>query len=395
MRLKPAAETVIRQGHPWVYDEAVRDLNRLGHPGELAVIYDRNDRFLAIGLYDPTSPIRVRVLASGKPVVINDDWWMARLEEALERRKGILDSDTNGCRLIYGESDGWPGLVVDQYAGTLVMKLYAASWFRHAPRVADLLMARLRPERLVLRLSRNISALASERSYHLKEGVFRGAPLEGPVVFMESGLKFEAEVLRGQKTGFFLDQRDNRRFVGSLARGKTVLNTFSFSGAFSLYAARAGATQVTDVDISQHALDSSRQNFQLNSHLPEVAACRREYIKADVLDWLQKSTETFDIVILDPPSFARREAERARALEAYGRLAAMGIGRLAKKGVLVACSCSAHVGTAEFFDAVQLAATKSGRKHRVIRTAGHPADHAARFPEAEYLKAIFLAYDGV
>lgn len=393
MRLKPAAESAVRQGHPWVYDQAVRDLNRPGEPGELAVIYDRKDEFLAVGLYDPVSPIRVRVLASGKPVTINDAWWEERLDEALEKRRGILDSETNGCRLLYGESDYWPGLVVDQYATTLVMKLYAALWLPHAHRIADLLMTRLKPERIVLRLSRNIAELASERPYDLKEGVFRGTPLEAPVVFQESGLQFEAEVLRGQKTGFFLDQRENRRFVAGLARGKTVLNTFSFSGAFSLYAARAGAIRVTDVDISQHALDSSRQNFELNSHLPQVAACKRDYVKADVLDWLGKSSDAYDIVILDPPSFARREAERAGALEAYSRLAVLGVGRLARAGVLAACSCSAHVSTQEFFDVVRAAAQKSGRKHRVIRTSGHPPDHAARFPEAEYLKAIFLAFD--
>lgn len=395
LRLKPAAETAIRRGHPWVYDESVRDLNRAGESGELAVIYDRNDRFLAVGLFDADSPIRARILHTGKPAAIDAAFWAERLERALERRRGILAPETTGCRLLYGESDGWPGLVLDQYGGTLALKLYAASWLPHAQWAADLLMARLKPERIVLRMSRHLMALPEERKRGICEGVFRGAALEGPVIFCESGLQFEAEVLRGQKTGFFLDQRENRMFLGELAAGRSVLNTFSFSGAFSVYAARGGASSVTDVDISAHALESSERNFRLNEHLPALSACRRNAFKADVFAWLEQRPETYDVVVLDPPSFARREAERSRALEAYHRLAALGLSRLAAGGILAACSCSAHVRPEEFYDAVRGAARDSGRPSRVIRVAGHPADHAPAFPEAEYLKAIFLQLDAV
>jgi 23S rRNA (cytosine1962-C5)-methyltransferase len=393
LRLRPAVEAAVRGGHPWIYAEAIREQNRNGTPGELAVIYDRRDKFLAVGLYDPESPIRVRILHTGQPVTINEAWWAQRLEAALGPRRSILDESTTGCRLIYGESDGWPGLVLDQYGTTLVLKLYTAVWFEHLPWVTNLLTNRLQPARMVLRLSRNVAESTCAAKHAIAEGVFWGAPLDGTVTFLETGLHFEADVLRGQKTGFFLDQRENRRFVEASAKGKRVLNTFSFSGAFSVYAARGSATSVTDVDISQHALDSSSRNFGLNQKVSAVRDCPRHAVKADVFDWLKETRESFDLVILDPPSLARREAERSRAIQAYNRLAALGIERLAPGGTLAACSCSAHVSTDEFKRAVLGAAEKSGRRHRIIRIAGHPPDHTARFPEAEYLKAVFLRFD--
>ncbi len=393
LRLRPAVETAVRTGHPWVYAEAIRDQNRTGTPGELAVVYDRRDKFLAVGLYDSESPIRVRILHAGQPVTINEAWWAQRLDAALDRRRGILDESTTGCRLLYGESDGWPGLVLDQYGTTLVLKLYTAAWFTHLPWVTSLLTNRLQPARMVLRLSRNVAESTCAPKRAIAEGVFWGSPLDDTITFLETGLHFEADVLRGQKTGFFLDQRENRRFVEDSAKGKRVLNTFRFSGAFSVYAARGGATSVTDVDISQHALDSSCRNFGLNQKVSAVRDCPRHTVKADVFDWLKETRGSYDLVILDPPSMARREAERARAIQAYHRLTALGIERLAPGGMLAACSCSAHVSADEFKRAVLGAAEKSGRRHSVIRFAGHPPDHTARFPEAEYLKAVFLRFD--
>jgi 23S rRNA (cytosine1962-C5)-methyltransferase len=212
------------------------------------------------------------------------------------------------------------------------------------------------------------------------------------VIFQEHGIRFEADVLRGQKTGFFLDQRENRQRVETLARGRTVLNAFSFTGGFSLYAARGGAASVTDLDISSHALLGGERNFALNKTDPVIAGCRHESAQGDALDWLKNSRRNFDLVILDPPSFAKREAERAGAVRAYENLAALGIARLARDGILVACSCSAHVAAAEFFEAVRLAARKSGRKFHELETAGHAPDHPATFKEAEYLKAIYLRF---
>ena len=307
---------------------------------------------------------------------------------ARERRSGIFDSKTNAGRWINGESDQFPGLVLDQYADTLVLKLYSAIWFTRLEEFVSLIAKEFRPERLVLRLSRNIQMAADARQI-TDPSILLGNDLAGPVVFVEGGLRFEADVLRGQKTGFFLDQRENRRLVGSLSAEKDVLNAFSFSGGFSLYAARGGARSVTDVDISRHALESSRRNFALNAE--SVANCAHHPVQADVFEWLQEPRrEKFDVVVLDPPSLAKREVDRAASLKAYANLASSGVDLVRPGGIVVSCSCSAHVRAAEFFETVERAANRSGRKVTVLRTTRQPPDHHATFAEAEYLKAIYL-----
>lgn len=397
LRVTATAETILRGGHPWLFADSVREQNREGRAGELAVVYDRNDRFLAIGLFDPESPLRLRVLHAGKPMTLDDAWWRARLQSALELRRNLFYEQTTGGRLIHGESDGWPGLVLDRYDTTLVLKLYTAAWLPRLEEITRLIQAELQPGRLVLRLSRNIQA-AAERDFAKIEGQdLIGAPQqsrESPLVqFLETGLRFEADVVKGQKTGFFLDQRENRRRVETLAAGREVLNAFSFSGGFSLYAARGGAKSVTDLDLSEHALENARRNFALNRGLAAVARCRHETVQADAFTWLTQNTaRKYDLVILDPPSLAKRETERERAISAYERLAADGIRCLRPGGMLVAASCSAHVSAEEFIGAVRQASRRSGRKFVERETTGHASDHPATFPEAQYLKCIYLAF---
>jgi len=422
LRTTAAAESRLRAGHPWLYAESIREQNRLGRLGELAVVYDRKDRFLAAGLFDPSSPIRLRVLQAGRPETIDREWWKRRLRHPLDRRQELQDSSerlaTTGFRWINGESDGWPGLVLDRYDKTLVLKLYTAAWLPRLAELAEIIQAALLPERLVLRLSRNIHKTAG-KVFHKEDGsalspqpdqsgrsmpsdlpgqlktkdgaVLFGPPLNLPVTFLETGLRFEADVLYGQKTGFFLDQRENRRKAETLAIGRRLLNAFSFSGGFSVYAARGGACSVTDLDISAHALASARRNFGLNSHLLAVTRCPHETVQAEAFDWLAANRDrVFDMIILDPPSLAKRESERAGALRAYARLASLAIGHLTQGGILLACSCSAHVTADEFFEVIRRAIVNSGRRFQEIQTTGQPSDHPAAFKEAEYLKAIYL-----
>jgi 23S rRNA (cytosine1962-C5)-methyltransferase len=350
----------------------------------------------------------------------------------VRRRDGLFDARTTGYRLINGESDGWPGLVLDRYDSTLVLKIYTAAWRTRLEEIVTLIRERLKPEQIVLRLSRHLQrtaslpiAGASRREPALMEGsgrtveageenprlrlrpasqswkdgavVFQAraeAGLDAPVIFLESGLSFEADVVRGQKTGFFLDQRNNRRLVESLAAGRAVLNAFSFSGGFSLYAARGGATAVTDLDISPYALEAAKRNFALNQSQPTVARCRREAIQSDAFAWLSENSNCrFDLVVLDPPSLAKRETERAGAIRAYGKLAHDGLRHLSPGGFLVACSCSAHVSVEEFLGAVRSAAKMSGRKFAELQTTRHAPDHPAQIKEADYLKGIFLRFD--
>jgi 23S rRNA (cytosine1962-C5)-methyltransferase len=397
LRLTATAETIVRSGHPWLFADSIREQNRAGQTGELAVIYDRKDKFLAVGLFDPDSPIRVRILHAGKPQTIDAAWWQARLAQTLARRAGLFDATTTGYRLIHGESDGWPGLVLDRYDTTLVLKLYTAAWLPRLEEILALLKENIPCERIVLRLSRNIQSEAERRSPTRRDGkvVFSNpaVPEAGaPIIFQENGIRFEADVLRGQKTGFFLDQRENRAEVEKLSRGKNILNAFSFSGGFSVYAARGGARSVTDLDLSAHALESAKRNFALNQNFPGVAACRHETVQADAFKWIESDAGKFDLIVLDPPSLAKRAAEREGAIRAYERLNALGIQKLARDGILVAGSCSAHVSAAEFFDAVRRAAMKSGRKFTELKTLQHPPDHPAGFKEAEYLKVIYLKF---
>lgn len=392
LRLTPAAEGAVRSGHPWVYAERIKEANRPGVTGEIAIVYDRNDRFLALGLFDGDSPIRLRVLHTGKPVMVDDAWWKDRLAAAVARREGLFDSSTNGYRLVNGESDGWPAMVVDRYADTLVLKLYSPVWTGRVHEIAGWLAELVNPARIVLRLSRNAADAFGRAGFRDGQNLL-GSAEDGSVVFLEDGLRFWSDVVKGQKTGFFLDQRENRRRIGRLSAGLDVLNAFSFSGGFSLHAARGGAKSVTDLDISPHALESARRNFELNREDRAVAAARHESVQADAFEWLERGGDRFDIVICDPPSLAKREHERAGAIEAYQRLAASSIARVRPGGLLLAASCSAHVSAEEFYAAVTEAARRSGRRFAEIEYTSHAPDHRATFPEAFYLKAAYLKFE--
>ncbi|MDR0533055.1 MAG: class I SAM-dependent rRNA methyltransferase [Verrucomicrobiales bacterium] len=385
LRVSPAAETKLRQGHPWVFDGSIREQNRDGKPGELAVIFDKQDRFLAVGLYDPESPIRVRVLHRGKPAKIDENWFAEHLAKSLTLRIGIADADTDGLRLVNGENDAWPGLVLDRYNDTLVLKIYSSAWFSYLPLITNLANAQIPNRRIILRHSRNI------RDQHYHDGqIISGAALDRPIVFSESGIKFYADVLKGQKTGFFLDQRDNRRKVEQFAANCKVLNVFSFTGGFSLYAARGGAQSVDSIDISKHALDELQRNWELNRENPAIDACPHREIQADAFAWLEQATEKYPLIVIDPPSLAKREADRAAAIGAYKKLAISGLRLLAPKGILVCASCSAHVSTGEFVQAVRAAVSASGKKIRELEITGHAPDHHVTVPELQYLKAIYL-----
>jgi 23S rRNA (cytosine1962-C5)-methyltransferase len=275
----------------------------------------------------------------------------------------------------------------------LVLKLYTIAWLPQIPRLGELLRNSLRPKTVVLRLSRNVQPAFARGGFNDGQILF-GEPVDALVVFRETGIRFEADVIRGQKTGFFIDQRENRRAVEALAQGRDILNAFSFSGGFSLYAARAGARSVTDLDISAHALASAKRNFELNKDEPSITQCRHEMIQANAFDWLEENrARQFDLIVLDPPSLAKREAERSGAIRSYEKLAASALRHLRPAGKLVAASCSAHVSAEEFFIAVRQAAAASNRKFAVIKTTGHALDHPATFAEAEYLKCIYLRFE--
>ncbi len=387
------AERHLRGGHPWLFADSITKVSHEGAPGDLAVVFDQKRRFVAVGLYDPASPIRLRVLQQGTPATIDRAWFAQKLTSAAHLRQPLTaNQQTTGYRLVYGENDGLPGLVIDRYEGTLVVKLYTTAW---VPHLVDLLTALLtvqNAEQIVLRLSRNVQQL-SLQLYGLTEGMVIGETgLAGPVVFLENGLRFEADPIHGQKTGFFLDQRENRARVERLAAGKRVLNVFAYNGGFSLYAARGGATQVTSLDLSRPALAAATRNFALNQTNPNVAKADHQLLAGDAFVLLQQLAHDgtrYDLVIIDPPAFAKRQSEVERALGAYAQLTRLGLNVLVPGGTIVLASCSSRV-TAEAFaaNAVQ-AAGGVGRPLRIFDQTGHALDHPVGFAEGAYLKCIY------
>jgi 23S rRNA (cytosine1962-C5)-methyltransferase len=248
------------------------------------------------------------------------------------------------------------------------------------------------PERVVLRLGRGLLQYP-EFLCQLKDGsLIAGNPIQDPVLFRENGITFEADLLHGQKTGFFLDQRDNRALVEQISHGKRILNIFSYTGGFSVYAARGGAYEVISVDLSVPALEAAKRNFAHNQDHPKVAACQHVTHTGDAFDILNgyaQAQEKFDIVIIDPPSFAKRKTETAKALLAYQRLTGLGLTTLTPGGILVQASCSSRVSATDFFDGIHRTANQTGRPLREIERTGHALDHPIGFPEGEYLKCLF------
>ena len=392
LRISPAAERAIRSGHPWLFANAIRQQSHDGRSGDLAVIFDRKRRFLAIGLYAPASPIRVRILAQGQPTKIDADWFLYKLETAVEQRLSLLQTNTTGYRLVHGENDGLPGLVIDRYGENYVLKLYTTAWVPHLPALLRGLLAVAQPTRIILRLSR-FAQRQHDALFGLADGqLLFGKPLKKSVRFLENGLYFEADVVQGQKTGFFLDQRDNRARVEKLAAGKRVLNVFAYTGGFSLYAARGGAKEVVSLDISQPALANAMRNFKLNRAHEVVAAAEHELLVGDAFLTMKQLIENgrrFEMVIIDPPAFAKRQDEVERALSAYGRLVRLGLKLLRSGGILVMASCSSRVNADQFFELVHKTAVGVGRPLQEIERTGHALDHPIAFPEGAYLKCLF------
>jgi len=394
LRVTPAAQRALRQGHPWLFEQAITDQRQQGQPGDLAVIFDDQRRFLAIGLYDPTSVIRVRILHHGAPAAINQAWFAAQLTAAAARRADLPAQGTTGYRLVHGENDGLPGLVIDRYDSILVLKLYTAAWIPHLPTVLAALAEVITAEGVVLRLSRELRR-QSALLYGLADGMTLAGDLPNPAVrFTENGLSFEADVLRGQKTGFFFDQRENRAAVAGLAAGRRTLNVFAYTGGFSLYAASGGAPEVLSLDISAPALAAAVRNFELNQHLPAVAAATHTVLAADAFDALaalRERRQRFDLVIVDPPALAKQEREIEGAVRAYRRLTRLSLEVLAPSGTLVMASCSSRVSAADFFAAVEQAAAEVDRPLHIFARSGHALDHPIGFAEGAYLKCLFAA----
>lgn len=393
VRVTPDALRQIRGGHPWVYEGSITSTNHDGAAGDLAVIFDGNRKFAAIGLYDPDSPIAVRIIHVGKPRQIDSAFWTERIETATDLRRPLVAAelgDLPAYRLINGENDGLPGFVADRYADTLAVKVYSPVWFPHLSALVDALVDISGATSVVLRFARNVAAGGA---YGLADGdVIDGELADGPVRFTEGGLAFDADVRAGQKTGHFLDQRANRLRVGELSAGCDVLDLFASTGGFSVHAAAGGARSVHSVDQSAPTLAAATANMALNASRSEVATCAHTTEVGDafeVMSALARAGTTYDLVVVDPPSFAQKQSSVSGAVNAYARLTHLALPLVRPGGVLMQASCSSRVSSDRFFEAVLSAADLAGDDLTEMVRTDHDLDHPVTFPEGAYLKAGF------
>lgn len=385
IKLKQKSESFIRQGHPWVFESSILKINKEGNAGDLAIIFDqKKNKYLGIGLYDPYSPIRIKMLVHNVQENIDQKFFKHRIISAYEIRKPLIDSKTNAYRLIFGENDLLPGLIVDVYAHVAVIKLYSAIWFPYLHFLMDAIVEIAQVDVVVLRMSRLLQKDEVE-CFGLEDGQLLLGELENPEIeFHEYGVQFKANVLKGHKTGYFLDHRHNRHKVGKMSMDKSVLDVFSYAGGFSAHAAVGGATKVVSIDISKHALELAKINVSLNK-----TSANHTIMAVDAFVGMQQlieRDEKFDIVVVDPPSFAKMSADIAGAMASYQRLARLAIQLVNSGGYCVMASCSSRIERDDFFECIEKGFDSQDRAYRLVEKTFHDIDHPISFPEGSYLK---------
>lgn len=390
VKLTTSAEALmLKSAHPWVFSKSIEKINKEGQSGDVAILFrQKNNKVYGVGLYDPDSPIKIKMLHYYSGAKIDQAFFQSKIAEAYEIRKPLLETETNSYRLLFGENDGFPGFIADVYANVLVVKLYSAIWFPYLKEIVEELIAVSNCETVVLRLSRN---LQEKELYGFKEGQVIYGELENEIVeFLEHGIHFSANVIHGHKTGYFLDHRANRKRVGELAYGKSVLDVFSYAGGFSVHALVGGAKSVTSVDISKQALEMAKENANLNTFSGKHLTVDGDAFA--ILNELVEKEKTFDLIVIDPPSFAKSQKEEALAKRKYEELAQLGVQLVSKKGILVLASCSSRVVAEDFFIINDLVLEASGRNYKVIEKTFHDTDHPIGFKEGAYLKCGYYQF---
>jgi 23S rRNA (cytosine1962-C5)-methyltransferase len=384
VKLNSKGEQFVVQGHPWVFSNNITKINDDAKFGDLAIIFGKNkNRVVGLGLYDASSPIRIKMLhSSHEKAEINAAFFNNKIEIAYNKRQSLLKTDTNSYRLLFGENDGFPGLIADVYASVLVVKIYSEIWLPYLETIIPSLQETSEAETVVIRLSRG---LEKSKRHQLENGEVVYGTLRNEVVnFVEHGVNFSANVIKGHKTGYFLDHRANRKQVGEWSKGKTVLDVFSYAGGFSVHALYNGAKEVTSLDISKQALEIAIQNGKLNNY-----SGKHKTIVGDAfveLKNLIKNKITFDVVVIDPPSFAKQASEIDLAKKKYAQLAELGVKLTAKNGLLVLASCSSRVLVEDFLEINYQSLASSNRPFKVVLKTQHDLDHPISFSEGAYLK---------
>jgi 23S rRNA (cytosine1962-C5)-methyltransferase len=384
--LKPHKQESLLRFHPWIFSGAIHHLDEGIEEGEVVRVITSDGQFIAVGHYQ-IGTIAVRVL-SFRDVAIDDDFWEARLADALEMRRsiGIADNPHNNTyRLVHGEGDHLPGLVIDCYGPTAVMQAHSVGMHLARKQICEALI-RVMGSRIENIYYKSETTLPYKANLDEEDGFIYGHTDNNTA--MENGLLFHVDWLRGQKTGFFVDQRENRSLLEHYAKGRSVLNMFCYTGGFSVYALRGGAELVHSVDSSAKAIELTNTNVELNFPGDE----RHQAFCDDAFKFLDANDKKYDLIILDPPAFAKHRGALHNALKGYTRLNVKGLERIKKGGILFTFSCSQVVTKDNFRNAVFTAAAQTGRKVRILHQLHQPADHPINIyhPEGEYLKGLVL-----
>lgn len=391
-KLNANGERFVLQGHPWLFSDNITKINDDAKSGDLAIIFGKNkNKVIGLGLYDGNSPIRIKMLHSGNTgATINAEFFNTKIEEAFAKRQSLLQTNTNSYRLLFGENDGFPGLIADVYAHVLVVKIYSEIWLPYLESILESLQAVSKAKTIVIRLSRSME---QSKLHKLQNGEVVYGVLENEVVeFVEHDVNFSANVIKGHKTGYFLDHRANRKQVGEWSKGKTVLDVFSYAGGFSVHALANGAKEVTSLDISKQALEIAVLNGKLNPYSGTHKTIADDAFAA--MKQMIKNKQTFDVVVIDPPSFAKQQSEIELAKKKYAQLAQLGVKLTAKKGLLVLASCSSRVLADSFFDINTQVLNESSRTSECILKTHHDSDHPIGFQEGAYLKCGYYCFEG-
>lgn len=386
IQLRHGKTESLKRFHPWIFSGAIQRMPDNLTEGQLVRVIDHKGDFLAIGHYQIGS-IAIRVLSFVERKIDNE-FWKERLSEAFNMRCsiGLVErEDNNTLRLVHGEGDQLPGLIIDLYGKTAVMQAHSVGMHLYRKEIAAALID------VCKGIIENVyykseTTLPFKADLHEKDGFIIGGNEDN--IAIEYGLKFHIDWLRGQKTGFFIDQRENRKLLEQYSIGKNVLNMFCYTGGFSVYALRGGATRVTSVDSSAKAIDLTRANAELNF----PGDSRHDAYAEDAFKFLERTGDDYELIVLDPPAFAKHKGALRNALKGYTRLNAIAISKIRKGGIIFTFSCSQAVNKDQFRLAVFTAAAQAGRHVRILHQLHQPADHPINIyhPEGEYLKGLVL-----
>jgi 23S rRNA (cytosine1962-C5)-methyltransferase len=387
--LKPGKDKSTKRLHPWIFSGALKNGHELVENGELVKVYTHNQKFLCIGHYQDLGSIAIRTI-SFKEVEIDQGFWNNKISNAFTVRQNLnlIHSFNNVYRLIHGEGDGLPGLIIDIYNDAAVIQCHSVGMYNNLEQIKEALLNQYK-ENLVAIYNKSSDTIS--REFNIEDGYIHKSS-EPEKIVIEYGHKFSVDWETGQKTGYFIDQRENRKLLAKYSEGKKVLNTFCYSGGFSIFSLDAKAELVHSLDSSKKAIELVEQNLRLNSIDPSK---NHKSIVADAMEFMKTLEEDYDIMVLDPPAFAKHKSSRHKAIQGYKRLNYNAIKQIKPGGIIFTFSCSQVVDKNMFNNTVIAASIEAGRNVRILEQLHQPGDHPinAFHPEGEYLKGLVIQVD--